>query len=823
MMIKQLNAMLVSGYFIFSSLLQAAPIDASNISYLGPIAPNNALKPFETDRKNAILNNLKKSLETNTDTVSFFGDKLKWQGLDTLNALTEPGLQALKFTVTTPRYTSADLTLNGIEQANLYLNSEKLSASNNTYQLALTPGQHQIIILAEKVNNWDKVALDLSSKLADANLVVTQQAPTRLNAKQLFDSETVSNVALSPNGKHLLWQTTYYNDKHANKAIRNAKLVAVKSNKTVFSLPSAATNFAWSQDSKNLIYTSNNTLYSLSIETLNTRVLSDNLEGISNIQFFDNNTLLFSWLKRPEASKSLTKYYYGLEDRWSYARNKNSVYLYDLQSGLMRQVSPAEYSVSLQDFDAKRNTLLMSRTLSDYTAAGHMKSVLFEYSLVDNQVREIGKYHTFNRAQYASDGFYISAGPEFSGNLGKAVADDVLSNNYDTQLYSVNFKGDKITPLSKSFAPNIGQFTVLNNDDLVVNVGQEDTRQLYLFDKSKNSYKKIKTPLDVVERFSVSDGRNPTLVYAGTGALKPQQVGLKTKLLNNKSRTLWDSQTQYYARTQLPSLEEFNFTNEQGVEIKGRVYLPSSLDKTKKYPALVYYYGGTSPVSRAFTGRYPFNLWAENGYVVYVLQPTGATGFGQDFSAKHVNAWGDYTADEIIAGTRAFTEKYPFVDKTKLGNLGASYGGFMTMLLATKTDMFSASISHAGISNITSYWGQGWWGYLYSGEASKNSFPWNNSDLYSQHSPVFNADKVTTPLLLIHGDSDTNVPVGESHTMYTALKLLGQDVELVEYKGADHQIFARDQRFHWWNTMLAYFDKHLKDEPQWWQSLYPSK
>ncbi|MEC8207134.1 MAG: prolyl oligopeptidase family serine peptidase, partial [Pseudomonadota bacterium] len=152
-----------------------------------------------------------------------------------------------------------------------------------------------------------------------------------------------------------------------------------------------------------------------------------------------------------------------------------------------------------------------------------------------------------------------------------------------------------------------------------------------------------------------------------------------------------------------------------------------------------------------------------------------------------------------------------------------SYGGFMTMLLATKTDMFSASISHAGISNITSYWGQGWWGYLYSGEASKNSFPWNNAKLYSEHSPVFNADKVKTPLLLIHGDADTNVPVGESHTMYTALKLLGQDVELVEYKGADHQIFARDKRFHWWNTMLAYFDKHLKEQPQWWNDLYTQK
>jgi acylaminoacyl-peptidase len=176
-----------------------------------------------------------------------------------------------------------------------------------------------------------------------------------------------------------------------------------------------------------------------------------------------------------------------------------------------------------------------------------------------------------------------------------------------------------------------------------------------------------------------------------------------------------------------------------------------------------------------------------------------------------------------MQGTGEFLKAYPYVDAKKVGNLGASYGGFMTMLLTTKTDMFSASISHAGISNITSYWGQGWWGYLYSGEASKGSFPWNNAKLYSQHSPVFNADKVTTPLLLIHGNADTNVPPGESHNMYTALKLLGQDVELVEYHNTNHQVFARDKRFHWWDTMMAYFDKNLKDQPQWWDHLYPSK
>ncbi|WP_372770503.1 alpha/beta hydrolase family protein [Pseudoalteromonas sp.] len=819
---KSLLAAMLGAYFI-SPIANAEAIDTSKINYLGPIAPQNALKPFETNRKNAILNNLKQSLAADQASVSLFGNTVKWQSLNKLNALTEPGLQALKFTLSTTRFTPATLKLDGVKEASFYLNGELLSKSGDTYKLPLSTGQHQVIIITESVEDWGKVALDLTSDLEDENISVSKEAPNTLSAKQLFDSKTVSNLSIAPNAQHLIWQTRSYNDKNGNKALKETFIKSVKSNEIVFALPENASNFAWSSDNKHLVYTSGNTLFKLNLKTLTTISLSEELSGISNVDFYDNDTLIFTWVKRPEKSTSLTKYYQGLEDRWSYARNKTSVYLYDVNSGLMRQVSPAEFSVSLEDFDVKRGTLLLSRSISDYAAPPHMLTELLEYKLADNSQSTIGSYRTFNSAQYASDGLYIAAGPEFGDNVGKNVAASQLSNNYDSQLYSVSYDGKKITALSKTFKPSIGQFTVLNNDDVILNVGEEDKRQLYLFDESKKRFNKVKTNLDVIERFSVSNEKSPTLVYAGTGAQLPQQVQLKSKPSSDKTRTLWNAKEAYYAKTQLPSLEEFNFVNDLGTEIKGRVYLPSNLDKQKQYPALVYYYGGTSPVNRAFTGRYPFNLWAENGYVVYVLQPTGATGFGQDFSAKHVNAWGEYTANDIIKGTQAFLDKYSFVNKNKVGNLGASYGGFMTMLLATKTDMFSASISHAGISNITSYWGQGWWGYLYSGEASKNSFPWNNTKLYSEHSPVFNADKVKTPLLLIHGDADTNVPVGESHTMYTALKLLGQDVELVEYKGADHQIFARDKRFHWWNTMLAYFDKHLKEQPQWWQDLYPQK
>jgi putative alanyl dipeptidyl peptidase len=155
--------------------------------------------------------------------------------------------------------------------------------------------------------------------------------------------------------------------------------------------------------------------------------------------------------------------------------------------------------------------------------------------------------------------------------------------------------------------------------------------------------------------------------------------------------------------------------------------------------------------------------------------------------------------------------------------MGASYGGFTTMYLTTRTDLFTCAIAHAGISSITGYWGDGYWGYSYSTCATAHSFPWNRKDIYVDQSPLFNADKVNTPILLIHGTKDVNVPTAQSIQFYTALKLLGKEAELVFVKDSDHTVTDYHLRILWNNTILAYFAKYLKDQPAWWENIYKEK
>jgi len=800
----------------------AAPLDKSNIEFIGPLGENMQVKPFQTPHGQVIINNLLEQLQRNTQSVSVFGKKHSWQPFNKVNALTLGGLQALKFNIETTRYSQGTLTIKGIENAQLFIDAKLQKGDNHTYSLSLTNGSHSVIVVAQQVANWNNVSLDFEPKADTDNITINTSTTKRLSAEQLFDAPTISGLSLAPDAKQYVTSTRSYSNKTANQANVVTELKNSQ-NQTLYRFEGQQpSNMVWSPNNQFLVYMLGSELKQLNRKNLSIKTLARELEGASNFNFYDNNSLIFSWSKTPEDNNSLTKHYKGLQDRWSYARNVSQLYMLDTNSGLTKALSQGPISHSFEDANTNRGKVLMSRQVMVMQATTHPETELVELDLQSNKITSFGKFKTFNHAKYANKDVYVVAGPDFKNGAGRALPKGMLANNYDGQLYLLSDNGKNVKALSNQFDPAIGELHVLDNGDALIKVTEQDTQPLYLYDLSKQRFKKLNTGLDIVEQFSYSHERNPQVLLSGTTASTPQQLK-RLNISKNKTDLIWDSKPLAYANTQIPTLEEFNFTNKDGVEITGRVYIPTNLDKTKKHPALVYYYGGTSPVTRGFTGRYPFNLWAENGYVVYVLQPTGATGFGQTFSAQHVNAWGDYTASDIMQGTQAFLKKYDFVDSKKVGNLGASYGGFMTMLLATKTNMFSASIAHAGISNLTSYWGEGWWGYLYSGEASKNSFPWNSASLYSDHSPVFHADKVTTPLLLLHGDSDTNVPVGESLTMYTALKLLNKDVELIEYKGADHQIFARDKRFDWWNTMLAYFDKQLKGEPQWWDAMYSDK
>ncbi len=398
----------------------------------------------------------------------------------------------------------------------------------------------------------------------------------------------------------------------------------------------------------------------------------------------------------------------------------------------------------------------------------------------------------------------------------------MIPNEYDVQAYMYDLGTRQATPLTRDFNPSIDGADFGPDGDVIYFLTTDRAnRHLYRYALRDQSFTLIPCGAEVVEHLSIArNGRTAAVI-----ASEPNRPARSLSLDLGSGSVRWLEGTAEEAGSALDTgkVEPWTFKNRRGTVIDGFVYYPPGFDPARKYPCIVNYYGGTTPTTNSFGGRYPKELYAAQGYVVFVLQPSGATGFGQEFSAFHVNDWGIVVADEIIDGVKKFLAAHPFVDPQRVGCIGASYGGFMTELLLTRTGIFAAAVSHAGISSIASYWGEGHWGYAYSAAAAADSFPWNRRDIYVGQSPLYSADKITTPLLLLHGSADTNVPPGESFQLYTALKLLGREVEFIEILDQDHHILNYPKRIAWTKTILAWFDWRLKGQLDWWNDLYPQK
>ena len=751
--------------------------------------------------------------------ASLFGQTLEWSVIPPASAPAD-SLSVWMLPIQVDRFVQGKLAVENLSEVTAYMNGKELSIDDARIELALPPGIHDLWMIHAGAEADAEPAVRFEGEAEHDRIRVRVDPSTHVTAERLTNAQTVSRLQISPDGERLaLWFSG--RDDAADLSLSRLEIRSIDSGEVARAwtddVPDA---LLWSPDSRTLALRQGSNLW-LHPQGSSPRLLLANHEHLGDFVWHpDGESLLFSWTAPEEEPDEQRRRIRSLEDRWANQRDNSQLFEVDVASGLIRPLTNQDVDVNLLDVDPEGERLLLSQRVIDYSEPPHSLFRLVELNLDDLSRREITRVRMISGALFADDGYWLLSGPGLPGADGATTEAPLISNEYDTQLYRLSADGESARSVSREFDPSIGSAHRLPGGDLLLSVTRGEGTALVRFDAERERFEDLDTGFEVMEQFSASEGRRVRVAVRGTGAVEPQRVHL-LDLARDRRRVFIDSRPTEYADVEFGAIRDWTFTNADGDEIEGRYYLPPDFNPKQRYPMIVYYYGGTVPVQRAFTGRYPFNLWAAKGYVVYVLQPRGTVGYGQAFSALHVNAWGKYTADDIIEGTQKFLAAHDFVDPERVGNIGASYGGFMTMYLATLTDIYAASISHAGISTLTSYWGEGWWGYGYSGIASRGSFPWNNRELYVEQSPIYNADKITTPLLLVTGDSDTNVPPGESDTMFTALKLLDREVELVEFPGEDHWILDREKRYSWWDTMLAWFDRHLKDQPEWWSYLYP--
>jgi dipeptidyl aminopeptidase/acylaminoacyl peptidase len=761
---------------------------------------------------------------------------LKWKSVKEANiSFKEKSIAYMATYLEPSRWLQTQLVLDKTDlKIAVYLNGKSIAlrpeGDKTVADLTLANEKHVLIIKAlapKQVRLTMKGALKNKKAFAGDKIRISLVPQRRMRPENVLNMYGVSGIAVSPDGKYAKLNVSK-RKKESGKSERWVEILDTASGAVVFSSSSigSISGFQWMGNSDTFSYTVSNkeksSIFKYQLSTHKRTPILENIDKFSNYSWSNDYSFLVYSTYRKEKGGDGYSYIKEIPDRAGEGEYKNTTYIYFPYGGSCHRISSEKqnFQVALISRDNKKILIFKSEPNNKYRPYFMNSFYLFDVASMTMEEKPLLESTWINNFDWSPDSkkLVLMGGPSAFNGLGKNLKNDVIPNDYDVQAYLFDMKSRKAEAISKTFDPTINNVYWTSPGTMYITAGDKADVGIFKYNVKKKTYTRLNTLVDVVSGFGIAENGSVAL-YWGSSSNVPDKL-YRLDLKSGKASILKDYNREYFKDVSIGDVKEWNYKTPEGKVITGRIHLPVNFDETKKYPCIVYYYGGTSPVTRNFGGRYPKNWYTANGYIVYVLQPSGSTGFGQDFSAVHVNDWGIVTSQEIIGAVKQLVKEHSYIDGKRLGAMGASYGGFMTMYLATHTDLFAAYISHAGISALSSYWGIGDYGYTYSGVATAESFPWNRKDLYVENSPLFHADKVNSPILLLHGDIDNNVPPGESYQMFAALKLLGKDVELVTFKGQRHWILEYNKRLRWMRTIIAWWDKHLKKQPEHWKYMY---
>ena len=352
-------------------------------------------------------------------------------------------------------------------------------------------------------------------------------------------------------------------------------------------------------------------------------------------------------------------------------------------------------------------------------------------------------------------------------------------------------------------------------DDAWVNeyMWARDSKSIY-FEANDGTFSRGEHMFDQpIARVSVADGRTERLVpgqtvdYAPTisndgrwlayKAAEGRTVGdvFVMDTVTKHAMKLTEVNPELHDRA-LGDLKPISWRSFDGMEIWGLLLTPPGWTAGRALPLLVYIHGGPGggvtyglfPQFMHFVPQvdpYPTEAMASAGFAVLFPMPRGGAGYGEAGQRMIVNAWGEADYKDIMAGVDHLVAQ-GIADPKRLGVMGASYGGYMTNWIVTQTGRFKAASAGASLTDLTDEY------YLSDGGQFMVDYfkrPWESRESYAAHSPLTFVQRVTTPLLIQHGERDARVPVSGAWKFYRALKALGKTVEFDIYPRGGHVLY----------------------------------
>jgi dipeptidyl aminopeptidase/acylaminoacyl peptidase len=659
-----------------------------------------------------------------------------------------------------------------------------------------------------------------------SHFAFSQRVPT---FEEVISLRTINGVTMSPDGKAIAYtvQTTDWNENRYD-----TEIWLWREGSEPFQLTNNARNSSmapeFSPDGKWISFLSDrgnkNQVYLMRIDGGEPRAITREEEGVSFYEWHPTGSqIVFVKSEKEDKHKNEIEKRYGAFEADDKVFTRSHLWQIEVKPDW---IDPAEFPCyeTVDSLKAKAGCIQWPKaerltegnfTVTSFIISPDGKSIAFGHqpnSLINSFLKSDISIVTLADKKIAplvtnaSSDALEDWSPDSKEVLFTSNGADTTSNFYtNSRFFSIDVNSRTIRQLAKNLDEDLGGFTWTKTGIYAAIWNKNEARLYYKIDPVTGNHSTLLTTPEQIFGFSFSVGGD-RIAFVGRNGDQLNEVFIST--VNNPQPVQLTKLTNQITGWKAAQSEVISWKSKDGATIEGVLHKPANYDASKKYPLMVVIHGGPTGIDTPTPVPgyvYPILQWLDKGCLVLRPNYRGSAGYGETFRSLNVKNLGVGDMWDVMSGVE-YLDKKGMIDKTKMGSMGWSQGGYISAFLTTNTDAFKAISVGAGISN--------WMTYYVNTDIHPftrqylKATPWSDEAIYKKTSPMTNINKAKTPTLIQHGEYDRRVPIANAYELLQGLRDKNVPAELIVYKGFGHGITKPKERlaatWHNWQWFNKY-------------------
>ncbi len=629
-----------------------------------------------------------------------------------------------------------------------------------------------------------------------------------MQPEDVYELTGVADPRLSPDGSRVAYQV-WTIDREANEyrgAIWVTALDGSEEPRRFTSGERRDGSPQWSPDGRWLAFTSNRggekqqpQLYVIPAEGGEARKLTDLKESVEEIAWApDSARLAFTARVRDEAyeeederkrrPRRVTRLFYKLDSVGWTTDRRGHIHVVDLEGGEPRQLTDGDCEDANPAWSPDGKRIVFSA----------LRGERWDTELV-NRLYVVDADGGEPQALSGDDGLYEEPAfsPDGSRIAYRFIPDDrTFPHHGQIGVMRADGTGATLltTALDRQCAPHPDSREPLWDGDRIV-FAVEDGGNVHVYAVAADGGSAPELLAGGEQSISGYDVRAGELVYVST-----THTTMRELYAGTEGRRLTDVGSSFTGGRELVEAERFTAVSKDGTEVDAWLVRPAGFEAGKRYPVLLNVHGG--PFSQYGTGFFDeFQVYAGAGYAVLFANPRGGSGYSEAWGRAIRGpidgagpGWGTVDYEDVLGVVDTALEQFDFLDPDRLGIIGGSYGGFMTTWVISHDHRFKAAVSERAVNHFVSAAGSSDLFWIFERELGG---PWyDHVDAWLEHSPATYAKDIETPVLVLHSEQDLRCNIEQGEHLFTLLRLLGKEVEMLRFPAESHELSRSGSPLH---------------------------